>query len=463
MHANDSLATLLPDSVQQMLPRLLEKYGHPEESLDPDAEDFIHQLLPGAFLFDHVGAAGGVFEDVAGALGEFPSGRDRFVQDTANFAHASQPDTQQSSDDMEAKRAALVQAEADAVKAELAKAEEARERHAQDRERHAQEMEATRKAHEELMRKSQERMDAAEHRRAVTQERHAKMGEHVAELLKAVHDTLEAETHGFQDAPLWDDFFRNTSTQQHWSLLTLSALSPAVEAAALQREHRALVLEPSKALGLAARLAGDLQQTGRVNDVEAREFGEELEVEKDFVLELGLLDAMAMGGSSGSSADPSTSSSASSWRSAELRRAVERMAKIVRPGGTWLSVSVVPPSLRVPLLERLARGVFATPPGGDASSGTGGGSTEAAGTHVLALNASQQTAASQPRLRGGLEAPNVANLLLYGDVDPHIFVYRMRRSEGSSSADDVLTIDAGPISSLEGIVAAQRPATREDL
>lgn len=214
---------------------------------------------------------------------------------------------------------------------------------------------------------------------------------------------------------------------------------------------------------LAARLAGDLRRASLVDDVAAHAFGHEPEAERDFVLELGLLDAMAMGGTGGATAG----SGGASRRSAELRRAAERLGRLVRPGGTWISVSVVPPSLRVPLLERLARGAFATPPdaGGEAAAaGTG--------THVVTLNASSSSSVlstdlpqqpPHPRLRGaGLEASNVANLLLYGDVDPHIFVYRMRRNE-VSSASEVFAVDAGPASALEGIVAAQRPATREDL
>merc|ERR1719329_1195686 len=113
------------------------------------------------------------------------------------------------------------------------------------------------------------------------------------------------------------------------------------------------------------------------------------------------------------------------YRLEELRRTSERLSVLLRSGGTWVSVSSVPPRLRLPLLERLSGGAFDVP-------------SEDAGTHIVKLGPKQvqvagtAVAPAPARLRGnGLDKQHVANLLLYGNKDPHVFAFRLPRVEAS--------------------------------
>lgn len=437
VQASADLSHVLPDRVQQLLPRLLERYGHPEDSIGQEAGELLHQLLGTGVEATAVAATSSASRWAA--AGTTSAGIARHSEVTTRREHPAGEGAglqlTRAASRVEAGGAVAGAPREGAGEAPLPSAggvatEELRE----------------------LLRKSRASVEAAHRRQGALQERHRKMGEHVAQLLQQVHDQVESDTHGFQDAPLWDDFFRNATTRQHWDLLSLPVLLPALHAAALKSEHRVLVLEPTAALGLAGRIADGIR-TSLAPETEAYAFGAEPSSTYDLLLELGLLDAMAMGGSGDGS-----------WRLEELRHATERCSALVKPGGTWVSVSVVPPSLRTPLLLRLAGSTFATP-ALPVAAGAARSLGAATGTHSVALNASAvgQGSGREPRLRGGLEPQKVANLLLYGHVEPRVFLYRMRRSGAQELPPEEPPPEAEGLASLWSLLAAQRPATREDL
>lgn len=267
----------------------------------------------------------------------------------------------------------------------------------------------------------------------------------MSSLLKTVHQGLEEATDGWRDAPFWDDFFHSASTAQRWDLLSLAHLEPALQAAAPAKEGRRVLVLGPRADGPAKRLAEELRARGGAPEgAEARAYGAEGDGSNDLVVEVGLLDAMAMCNVSAGAGELS--------RAEDLRRASSRLATLVRPGGTWLSISAVPPALRLPLLGRLTsqRGAFAAP-------GQGGGPAE--GVHTVVLSA----APGEPSARALRGAAQVADMLLYGDVDVHVWAYRLRRStaeEGGAEAGDG---DGEAGEGLLDVVRQQRPGTHDDL
>merc|ERR1719335_1298223 len=107
-----------------------------------------------------------------------------------------------------------------------------------------------------------------------------------------------------------------------------------------------------------------------------------------------------------------------------LRKAAVRLASLVKPGGTWISISAVPPTLRVPLLGRLSSRSFTMPSESEDPE---------SGTHTMVIHA--QPAVITQEGTKGLRGSQVANMLLYGSSDAHVWAYRMRRSEDSTASD----------------------------
>eukprot|EP00747_Dinoflagellata_sp_TGD_P030346 gnl/TRDRNA2_/TRDRNA2_134564_c0_seq1.p1 gnl/TRDRNA2_/TRDRNA2_134564_c0~~gnl/TRDRNA2_/TRDRNA2_134564_c0_seq1.p1 ORF type:complete len:483 (-),score=114.68 gnl/TRDRNA2_/TRDRNA2_134564_c0_seq1:85-1533(-) len=431
------LTHLLNPSLQAQLEGILERHGHPEQMEDEDTNMFLHALLPNASLADSVFEEDDTTTDLEGLMDSLRT--ERKAEDEA-ARRAAREAAERAEEERQRKHD-------EALFAEQAAREEAREKRAAERAeaaaRQKEESEAARRKHEEFMQKNRDRTEAARKRQHATQERHAAQMVHMEEMLRMAHDQIAKDTNGFRDAPFWDDFFQNTSTKEQWSSLGLEHVRPALAAAALQPHHRVLILEPSSALGLAGRIAEAMRVEG--STVDSHAYGSEPDDAYDLVLELGLLDAMAMGGSSQGTS-----------RLSELRRASGRLSGLLRPGGAWLSVSAVPPSLRVPLLQRLGGGTFAAP--------------EESGDHVHTVVLRQASsdlsdaAATAKMLRGASAAgpQEVANLLLYGQREAHAFVYRLERGEGSAAAQPPSEPEADQ--DLEGIIASQRPGgPRDDL
>lgn len=329
-------------------------------------------------------------------------------------------------------------------RAHIAEMEAAKARREADRQKALKDSADRQQAHEELARKNEEfmqrskaRREKAEKQRVATQERQAKTWERASSLLRQVHEDLEVATNGWQNAPFWDDFFHSSSAVARFSQLSFNHIEPSLQAASLMPHHRVLVLEPRGA-SLADRLAGAIQSQ-RAHHVEANAYGAESDEGRDLVLELGLLDAMAM-------TQASDSSEASKLDA--LRSAATRLATLVKPGGTWISVSAVPPTLRLPLLGRLASSTFALP-STDLNASTG--------THSIILPASIANGKGTKGLRG---ASQVADMLLYGSEDVHFWAYRMKRDSDSTSfnIEEQSTPDG-----LLDIIRQQRPGTRDDL
>eukprot|EP00928_Gymnodinium_smaydae_P084547 TRINITY_DN67802_c0_g1_i1.p1 TRINITY_DN67802_c0_g1~~TRINITY_DN67802_c0_g1_i1.p1 ORF type:complete len:463 (+),score=67.33 TRINITY_DN67802_c0_g1_i1:99-1487(+) len=294
----------------------------------------------------------------------------------------------------------------------------------------------------EFVQKSKERRELAEKRRASMQEQHARNWERTSSLLRQVHDQLEIVTGGWKDAPFWDDFFRTSSTATRFSKLGFKHIEPAIRLAAILPQHNVLVLEPRGA-SLAHRLAEEFR-TNQVAQALAHAYGDEGDEGYDVVVEVGLLDAMAMGGAQ---SDQETS------KLEALRKAASKIADIVKAGGTWISISAVPPPLRIPLLGRLSGNRFSVPSEKEDA---------AAGTHAITLPAGETESKMRTNLRG---AAQVADMLLYGSEDVHIWAYRMKHG-------DVPNVDRSQSLALPGeeqdhdlldIVRQQRPGSRDDL
>lgn len=285
-----------------------------------------------------------------------------------------------------------------------------------------------------LLETSRQRNEESKKRREEMEKRHAKTWERASGLLQKVHSELEKATDGWRDAPFWDDFFRTSSAATRLSQLSFSHIEPALRASSLMPEHKVLVLEP-KGAGLAERLAKEIR--GNNNRTDALGYGAEGDEGRDVVVELGLLDAMAMGG--GEHSEEATKLGA-------LKIAAARLAKLVKPGGTWISISAVPPTLRVPLLGRLAGGMFSLPSEKEDAS---------AGTHTLVLRAPSTDAKPKAQLRG----QQVADMLLYGSEDVHVWAYRMQR--GHDIVDEHVET-AGSTDALLDIIRNQHPAPRSN-
>merc|ERR1719159_781077 len=116
-----------------------------------------------------------------------------------------------------------------------------------------------------MMQRYADHKAASEQHRAELKETAARVTDRMHDILKQVHEQVEADTNGFRDAPFWDDFFKNTSTASLWGSLGVEHLKEALGSAALRPEHRVLVLEPRAGLGLAARLAEGLRGLGTLD------------------------------------------------------------------------------------------------------------------------------------------------------------------------------------------------------
>lgn len=344
---------------------------------------------------------------------------------------------------LEAELEAL-QAERDAHHAKLEAERRAHEvAHQEELARTQAENDARQRDHDKFMAQLQARKDKAEERHAALKKQHEERWARTSSLLHQVHAGLEEVTAGWRDAPFWDDFFRNTSTAASWSQLRLDHLRPALNEVPIRQDHHVLVLEPSGA-GLAGRLADSLRND-TVQHIEAQTYGTEVSDSHDLVMEVGLLDAMALANGDSSGADAS--------KLTALQKAATHLASLVKPGGTWMSISVVPPALRVPLLGRLAGKRFVIPSESDDGK---------SGTHTIVLRAeavSGSKVARSPGLRG---AAQVADMLLYGSEDAHVWAYRLRRVEVET--DGRSAEGAAPeADGLLDMIRQQRPWTRDDL
>lgn len=443
-HAIDT-GHLLPEHVQRMLPGLFSKYGVEAQIHDQDTNYFLHQLLPNA-SFDEIDVT--ATDNLESPGDPFPAIVPFVLPQSFNPETLRQegqtPSVQLGGD---TKGIKALETETDGHDARKAAEEERR--------KHKEKMQAIQNSHDDFMKRNHERQEKARARREATKERHAMMSEHMTQLLQQVHEQVERDTHGFQDAPFWDDFFRSSSARERWGLLNLDGLKPALEAAALQPGHRVLVIEPSVELGLAERMAGALKNHMQIS-VASHAYGAEPEEQFDMILELGLLDAMAIGGRDGSVP-----------RLSQLQNAASRFATLLRPGGAWLSISSVPPSLRTPLLARLGRASFSELPSVVEHIEVEG-DPGATGTHTVMLQPAaslgQKKDEQTQRLRGAsaslLGSQDVANILLYGGREPRAFSYRLRRGEENWEAQK--TEDESP-EDLEGLLAAQQKSLRDDL
>eukprot|EP00746_Dinoflagellata_sp_MGD_P000674 gnl/MRDRNA2_/MRDRNA2_101211_c0_seq1.p1 gnl/MRDRNA2_/MRDRNA2_101211_c0~~gnl/MRDRNA2_/MRDRNA2_101211_c0_seq1.p1 ORF type:complete len:457 (+),score=132.93 gnl/MRDRNA2_/MRDRNA2_101211_c0_seq1:111-1481(+) len=306
-----------------------------------------------------------------------------------------------------------------------------------ERERAKAEMEERHRAHEAFMRKNEERREEAARRHAASKEKNAANWERMQGLLATVHKGLEQATDGWRDAPFWDDFFQNASTASSWQQLGAAHLESALTAAGIQAQSHVLVLEPGKA-GLAQSIAEGIRKN-QFEHVLASTYSDEQSAHHDLVVEVGLLDAMAMGQIQGGDEN----------RLEALKKASSRLASLVKPGGTWISVSAVPPTLRVPMLSRLSGRSFAVPSENEDPT---------AGTHTIVLSSAPQILEAKG-LRGSASS-QVTNMLLYGSKDAHVWAYRMRRVDAGNEDEGI------PESALDGlldVIRQQRPGTREDL
>jgi len=444
-----NLSELLPAEVRKALPKVFEHYGHPEAFLDDETGAFLHQLLPEVegppnSKFNS-SWPGGLLDDIVDLQHrvEWPQ-HSQFNSSRLESPTPEHVKQDKLVDQQRGREEALRHKQEEQVVADQRRAEFAESRRKQ----------------EELMHRLAERREAAAQRQSRMRAHNAQLNERVEQLLKQAHEQIEADTHGFRNAPFWDDFFGNATTRHQWNLLSMEALQPTLEAATLRPGHRVLVLEPSASFGLAGRLANSMLERG-IASAAGHAYGSEPDEGVDMVLELGLLDAMAMGG--GGELEGRS-------RLTELRGAAGRVSNLLKPNGCWVSVSSVPPALRLPLLERLVGGTFQLPSEAADRHEHEVAAGSPVGTHTIILGTSDLDGGSipeangAPKLRGtvagGLETGEIANLLLYGHRAPRVFAYRMNRGDGAWLSAELKDTEQGP---LESIIAAQREAIRDDL
>merc|ERR1711972_514539 len=109
------------------------------------------------------------------------------------------------------------------------------------------------------------------------------------------------------------------------------------------------------------------------------------------------------------------------------------------------SISAVPPTLRLPLLGRLAGSTFTLPSEKESAE---------SGTHAMVLSAG---ASKEKGAVGLLGASQVADMLLYGSEDVHVWAYRMRRGEDSEGVEEDKPPSAAHGDALIDIIRQQRP------
>lgn len=274
------------------------------------------------------------------------------------------------------------------------------------------EHEANLKQSEEFLRTMKEKKARADERRAAMQDRQAQNWERASELLQQVHEELEKATDGWKDGPFWDQFFKTSSAATRFSQFGFKHIEAALRAAWGDSNNSVLVVEPSGA-GVAARLAQEVALSMQVEQPVACVYGKEGSEQRSLVLEIGLLDAMAM----------SEGQDAELRKLDALKQAAAKIAAIVKPGGVWLSVSVVPPSLRLPLLRRLGDAAFSGP---EELAG------EDQGIHTMTI-AGGDGAKSAGSLRGSAQ---VADVLLYGGRDIKVWAYRLTRRGVNQASED---------------------------
>lgn len=240
------------------------------------------------------------------------------------------------------------------------------------------------------------------------------------EMFEPIKTAFATAANDLHDVFSFDNFFQRPRVRNQWGLLNFDNLKPVLEAASLQPEHQVLMLEPMGSLGLGSQFAEAMRGEGMLMPhVASHAYGEEPTATLfDMVVELGLLDAVAMGGEG-----------AGKLRIAELQRASKRVSEMLKPGAKWISVSAVPPGRRVPLLEHLGGYAFDVP------------NATATGVHVITLRTEPTVEEkNSTQLRGNalstLGVENVVNLPFQGQRGPQAFAYRLNRNEKSSQRPD---------------------------
>mmetsp|Transcript_44830 Transcript_44830/g.126910 ORF Transcript_44830/g.126910 Transcript_44830/m.126910 type:complete len:408 (+) Transcript_44830:125-1348(+) len=253
----DALWHVLPPELQHSLSGVLMRHSE-SESLDPEVDALLSHLLHDEldsqhqeFIAEEQQASK---EAVEMAKAEEEKRRREHERATAHL------EEQRRAHEVE-REAAKVQREAEQKRAQ----EEALERH---------------RSHEEMLRKNkefnqqmQERREKSQQKRAALQEQHAKNWQRATSMLQQVHEQIEIVTDGWREAPFWDDFFRTSSASGRFAQLGFDHLQPVLAAAAMQPQHRLLVLEPRGAT-LAERLAGEIRSR-TAQQAEAQQYGSE--------------------------------------------------------------------------------------------------------------------------------------------------------------------------------------------
>eukprot|EP00746_Dinoflagellata_sp_MGD_P007997 gnl/MRDRNA2_/MRDRNA2_115936_c0_seq1.p1 gnl/MRDRNA2_/MRDRNA2_115936_c0~~gnl/MRDRNA2_/MRDRNA2_115936_c0_seq1.p1 ORF type:complete len:467 (+),score=110.06 gnl/MRDRNA2_/MRDRNA2_115936_c0_seq1:67-1467(+) len=291
------------------------------------------------------------------------------------------------------------------------------------------------KAEEEALRmKNEQQLNQMRAARDRTKEMMSSVNKHAFGLLQEAHAGLENVSDSASDASFWDDFFKNATSQAAWRTLGYSHLEPALIFSGFRPQQRVLVYE-SRALNRAWDIAEGLQNHGATSVTTAL-YGAEVSGPFDVVIELGLLDAVAMGGAS----------QTKSIRVAETRKVIDSIRSLVRPSGTWMSVSVVPPSLRVQLLRALTIGAFAPPKQPY---------NEKNGVYTVLFRGD---GSSGPENDINVNKQMVNNVLLYGTVESKAYAYCLKREVRKDGQPK----PAASGGFIEWLIGAQRPWRSSD-
>jgi len=261
-------------------------------------------------------------------------------------------------------------------------------------------------------------------------------GQMTADLAYA-HHHIEDDLGGWKGHDgAWHDLYVQSDISHMWNLLSAEAISEPLQAAGLSKHSHVLIVEPP-AMSLAKHLAESLQSRSGAM-VHRATFGAEPTGVYDLVIELGVLDDIAMG---------STSKKYPS-RPALCRDAVSRWHDLLKPNGVLLDVSSVPPVLRTPLLEKLNEHEF----------------IHLDPKHDIQKIIVHRNKTEDDQLLFTDRQAFFADMLLHGDTNLHVFSYGLRRPNTPDSvAIETLAADVPPslpsqlLEAIEELVLKQRP------
>jgi len=257
----------------------------------------------------------------------------------------------------------------------------------------------------------------------------------MARFLQSAHREMYMKFGSFQGEKGKHEFMslvEKSDIRSSWASLTVGSLAEPLRLVglpALGPPPRVLVLEPNQKLRLGEKFVESLKLNGSV-DACSFVFDSEPEGPFDVVLELGLVDDIAM-----------YSELEEESRLQKMRRAGERFTSLVRPGGAWISISSAPPSLRLPLLQRLTSHTFLA---ADPKHGVHHVTVQRGHAHEMDVFEHDPKAF-------------FADMILNGDTNLHVFTYSLHRQQEEATTSPLAELGMRGLEELRNAIRLQRP------